>query len=140
MESIVKTRRGFRGFTLMELMIVVAVIAILAAIALPSYAEYIRRARRADARQALAQIQIAQEKWRANNLTYGTLLQLGVNANSPEGHYLITIPNNTATDYTITATAQGAQAADTGCASLTVTLAAGVETRTSVGGGNCWPN
>ena len=54
------------GFTLLELMIVVAVIAILAIIAVPSYIEQVRKGKRAEAVQAIGDIQLRQERWRAD--------------------------------------------------------------------------
>ena len=51
------------GFTLIELMITVAIIAILAGIAYPSYLSQVRRSNRTEARTALLQAQVAQEKF-----------------------------------------------------------------------------
>ena len=59
------------GFTLIELMIVVAVVAILALIALPMYTEQMRKGKRAEAAQALGDMQLRQESWRADHPTYG---------------------------------------------------------------------
>ncbi|WP_432741317.1 type IV pilin protein [Methylobacter sp. G7] len=92
------------GFTLIELMIVVAIIGILASIAYPAYTEYVIRAKRSDAKAALLQVQLAQEKWRANHTSYDTLANIGVNATSPDGYYTIAVSGNTATAYTATAT------------------------------------
>ena len=61
------------GFTLIELMIVVTVIGILAAIAYPSYQDYIRRARRIEAQSVMMDIQLMQEKYRINHVSYGGL-------------------------------------------------------------------
>lgn len=58
------------GFTLIELMIVVAVVAILASIALPAYQDSVRKSRRADVMTKLLNIQLEEEKWRANNTKY----------------------------------------------------------------------
>ena len=62
--------RRQRGFTLLELMIVVAIVAILAAIALPSYQEYVRAGRRGDAMNQVGSLQMALERWRAENPSY----------------------------------------------------------------------
>lgn len=114
------------GFTLIEMMIVVAVIAILAAIALPSYQDQVRKSRRADALRVLGEIRMAQERWRADRPTYGTLAEVG-NPGAGSSYYTYTVTDNTATAYTITATAQGAQANDkqggTSCTPLTINQA-----------------
>jgi type IV pilus assembly protein PilE len=76
------------GFTLIELMITVAIVGILAAIAYPSYTDYVIRSKRADGKAVLLQLQLAQEKWRANHTTYGSRTDLGITA-SPDGYYTI---------------------------------------------------
>jgi len=121
-----------QGFTLIELMIVVAVVGILSAIAYPSYQEFVRKARRADGKEALVRVQIEQEKWRTNNATYtGTIGDLGLTADSAEGHYEIAITANSATDFTATATGEGSQADDGDCSTLTITSTARTPTA-------CW--
>ena len=114
------------GFTLIELMIVVAIVAILAAVAFPSYQDSIRLARRSDAADGLMNLQGLQEKYRANNTTFGTLAQIGGAAASEDGFYTLTVGNNAATTYTLTATAVAGttQAADAGCTAMTLTVAA----------------
>lgn len=114
------------GFTLIELMIVLAIVAILAAIAYPSYLDSIRLARRADATDGLLTLQSQQEKYRANNTTFGTLAQIGGLAASSDGFYTLTVGNAAATSYTLTATAVAGttQAADTGCTAMTLTVVA----------------
>ena len=111
-----------RGFTLLELMIAVAIVGILAAIAYPSYRESVMKSRRSDAKAALLQVQLAQEKWRANNTTYGTLAQIGVGATSSEGYYTIAVTGNTATAYNATAAPTGAQTGDK-CGTFTINQA-----------------
>lgn len=125
------------GFTLIELMVTLAIIALLTMVAYPSYQGSVRKTRRSDGMVAALAIQVAQEKFRANCPFYAQTLgasnTCGANAgastvlaasSSPEGYYALTIAANSATGnaYTITATAQGDQANDTGCTALTLTF------------------
>ena len=132
------------GFTLIELMIVVAIAGILAAVAYPSFMEQVRKSRRADAIAALAQIQQAQERWRANNPTYTTDLSAsGLNvANPSSGYYTLTASGASATGYTATATAAGSQASDAKCTALTLSMNAGTitysKTGTAASANQCW--
>lgn len=129
------------GFTLIELMIVVAIIGILAAVAFPSYQDSVRKGRRADAQTGLMRVQLAQEKWRANNNTYGTLANIGVASASPDGYYTISVTSPTATGYTASAApvSTGPQASDT-CETLSITVSNGNSTYGSTGGtaSKCW--
>lgn len=95
--------KNARAFTLIELMIVVAVVGILAAIAYPAYTDYVIRAKRADGKAVLLQVQLAQEKWRANHTTYGSKSDLGITT-SPDGYYTVNdFTNIGASTYTATA-------------------------------------
>lgn len=95
------------GFTLVELMIVVAIVAILASLSYPSYVSFIRTSERSDAQTQLLDWANRQHIWRADHNSYNT----GINpVNSDE--YTYTMPNPTATSFTLTATAQGSQTAD----------------------------
>ncbi|WP_018649183.1 MULTISPECIES: type IV pilin protein [unclassified Thioalkalivibrio] len=58
------------GFTLIEVMIVVVIVAILASIAFPAYDRYVTRAERADGQNALTDVLLRQERFRANNPQY----------------------------------------------------------------------
>jgi type IV pilus assembly protein PilE len=127
-----------RGFTLIELMIVVAVMAVIALVALPSYQDTVRKSRRADAIAGLARLQQLQERYRGQSTAYASAsasmpVSWGQQAQSPEGHYDLSIGNTDATQYTLTATAKAAspQFGDTRCRSLSVKMLNGSITTSS---------
>lgn len=132
-------RRGVTGFTLVELMVVIAVVAILAAIAYPSYQEQVRKSRRAQAKADLVEYAQAAERFFTVNNTY-----VGFNlpatkspreANAPT-YYTLGIQSTPRT-FTITATAQGAQASDR-CGNLSINQA-GVKTSSGLAPlADCW--
>lgn len=146
------------GFTLIELVVVMIVVAILAAIAIPSFLKQIRKTHRSDAFTSIANLQLLEEKWRASNATYAPLASLGSGLSaSTGGYYTMSLTTPPATgacaavgavtpvksnknSYTITATATGSQAQDTQCATITLTNLCNVLSKTSTGGGTCWPN
>lgn len=112
-------RRDVVGFTLIELMIVVAVVAILAAIALPAYNEQVRKSRRSEAIAAVGQVQLAMERWRADNPTYANPSGAATYPTLPASpFYTYALGGQGPTAYTITATPAGAQAGDR-CGNLT---------------------
>ncbi len=78
-------RRRCRGFTVIELLIAMAIAGVLASVAYPTFRGAVDRSRRADAIGALLLAQLAQERWRANQLAYGTLAEIGVPATSAPG-------------------------------------------------------
>ena len=114
------TFKRFSGFTLIELMIVVAIIGILAGIAYPAYTDYVLRANRADGKAGLLNLQLAQEKYRADCSQYadgihatartcasGGTHNLVSSTSSPNGKYTLAITADTATPatpYKLTAT------------------------------------
>lgn len=124
-------RREQLGVTLMELLTVLVIIAILSAIAVPSYRQYTLRANRSEAKTALLFLSSALERCytRFNSYVYTGDSTTGCTVNFPQssenGLYTISaapIPPDTALTRTfvLTATPQGAQTKDTGCATLTL--------------------
>ena len=59
------------GFTLVEMLCAVVVASVLSSIAYPSFLGVVHRARRAEALVVLMQVQMAQERYRADHPTYG---------------------------------------------------------------------
>jgi len=92
-----------RGFTLLELMIVLTVVGIIMAIALPTFNAQMRKSRRSEALSRVQQLALEQEKWRSNNPTYGTCVNIVAGTLD---NYDLTCTNLTATRYTLTATAK----------------------------------
>lgn len=147
------TRRSVRspgsppGFTLIELMIVVAVVAILVAIALPSYNDSIRKGRRGQAKSDLVELAQRAERFRTVNSAFsgGAGFWATVPAAdqvSPRGggiaYYGITEVEAAGT-FTLTATPQNGQEADTRCMTLTLDQAGVKAASADPGNANrCW--
>jgi type IV pilus assembly protein PilE len=113
------------GFTLIELMIAVAVVGILATIAATSYQGQLQRSRRTDARSALLDLAGREEKLYSTTNAYSQAASdLGYAAFTQRigsGFYTVGVAvPNPPISYVITATAVGAQASDTACATLWV--------------------
>jgi type IV pilus assembly protein PilE len=138
------------GFTLIELMIVVAIIGILATIAYPSYQNYVTRSKRADGKAGLLNLQLAQEKYRANCPQYadgihattrtcvtGGSHNLVASTSSPDAYYTLAITAGNATTYTLTATPIFT---DTKCGTLGINSSlASPKTKTGTDTvANCW--
>ena len=124
------------GFSLVELMIAVAIIAILASVAFPSYTRYVQQTRRAAVMANMGEMAQWLERWYSKNNQYpstdnaneAAALSSATNAASTTWYNVaiaFTQTNGRNTDYTITATAQSNQSADsdsgTSCATLQVT-------------------
>lgn len=140
-----------RGFTLVEMLIVVAVGAILVTVALPGYQDYLRKARRADGQEALLRLQLEQERFRANRVSYATTLGAGDTGlglpgaigdlrASAEAHYTLSVVSASATGYVLQADGNGSlssgrQAKDGACTVLQLTLSPSGEQRAPTA---CW--
>jgi type IV pilus assembly protein PilE len=130
------------GFSLLELMIVLVIVGILAAVAYPSFQDSVRKGRRSDAFEAISRVQLAQERWRSNEVSYAASITnapgdtppgLGLSASSSDGHYTMALSSVGANGYTLTATAQGGQGQDASCKLLGVRVVNG---NLEYGGGN----
>lgn len=143
-----RLRRRSAGFTLIETMVTVGIAAVLSSIAYPSLEGQVLRARRADALVALLQAQLAQERFRASNASYGSLVEAGLRPTSPAGHYRIDVVANSAFGYEVLAGAVAGQARDTRCRYLrlavvdaSLTYASGSDATTANGADvnrHCW--
>lgn len=116
--SALSSRRRSLGFTLIETMVATAISAVLSSIAYPSFQAQVHKARRGDALLAIQQVQMAQERWRANHAGYASLAQLGLASVSPSGHYAIDVSGVGAHAYQVGALASGTQAGDLACRSI----------------------
>lgn len=125
------SRRGHRGFTLIEIVTVLGVASVLSSIAWPSFQGSLQKARRAEAMLAMAQVQIAQERWYANRGRYGSLEELRLPERTSAGHYQIAISEADAQGYVAVALASGAQAGDAACRQLRLSVAGGASIHAS---------
>lgn len=127
--------RRRNGFTLVEMAIAASIAVLMVSMAWPSYQSRLAKVRRNDAVQALTQVQIAQEMFRANTGVYApSLAQLrgGVSPVSPQGLYDITLENVAGEAYGVVARprAEGSQARDLDCPWLALRVDQGVVEQT----------
>jgi type IV pilus assembly protein PilE len=132
-------RRNMSGVTLIELMIVVIIVSILAAIAFPNYQEFSARAKRNEAKTALLQIKINQERFYLNNNTFTQdMTQLGFSADpftTDTGSYVVAVTAASPTNFSATATYQLGGNEATKCVTFTID---GRGAQTSGPEANCW--
>lgn len=114
--------RPARGFTLIELLICVGLVATLSALAYPSFSDAIATARRTDALMALMNVQMLQERFRADHRSYGELDELGAADISHAKHYAVAVVAHSAQGYSVRASALGSQQRDLLCRHLQLTV------------------
>jgi type IV pilus assembly protein PilE len=119
-----KKQRNSHGFTLIELMITVAIVGILASIAYPSYTDFVIRSNRSEAQRELLRLANLQEQVFVDSRSYAadmTGLGAGTAAIETEsGNYDISVSAQSATTFTLQATAKNIQSRDTACPTLTI--------------------
>jgi type IV pilus assembly protein PilE len=111
-------RSAARGFTLVEILIALSMAGVLSSVAVPTFQGHLQKARRADALVTMMQVQLAQSRWRANDMHYATLAQIGVGSVSSARHYTLALVSDNDDHYEVRAAATGAQAGDTACRNM----------------------
>lgn len=124
-----------RGFTLIELMIAVAIIAVLASIALPQYNQYVRSARRAEAIANLKSVQLQLERWRVDHSSYSGMANPFGSFNT--AHYTYALSGESATGYTLSATATSTDQKKDKCGDLSI-VKAGASIQNKAAATTCW--
>jgi type IV pilus assembly protein PilE len=134
-----------RGFTLIELVTVLAIAGILLAIAIPAFSEQLRKSRRGDAIAKLGDLVLRQERYRANNSSFGNCDQIlspatcaGYNSVSASPYYTFDAQGSPA-GYTLTASPRGGSAQEGDrCGIYTFSMSNGSLSRSAVGGAACF--
>ena len=130
--------KNIKGFSLVELMVVIGIAAILAAVGMPIYTSMTNKNHRHEGTAELLSISNAADNYEIRNGDYptGNLASFWTKTTTDNGYYSIAY-NHTAnsTQYTITATAIGAQAADTECSVIEYEIDGAVSNKTPA---DCW--
>lgn len=140
--------RPHRGFTLIEVLIVLAVLGILASLAYPSYVEHVRKARRSEAKAALLDLAMRQERYFTVTNTYadapaklgypGAAFPIDVQAGAASYYRLNASLGAVAGTFLATATPVGPQAADA-CGTFSINQFGVLgNTGNSAPAANCW--
>ena len=140
MKRDIMNKKKIQGMTLVELLIVVAIVAILASVALPSWNSQVQKARRADARNALLNVQLEQEKYRSNNGAYASALaDLGLGHYATGDYYDVSVVSNSSTAFLATAApnTNGGQNNDS-CGTFAVTQSGASEDGDYATIASCW--
>ncbi|SMF01386.1 type IV pilus assembly protein PilE [Alteromonadaceae bacterium Bs31] len=132
-----------RGFSLVEVVIVMAIIGIVTAFAYPSYQDSVLKSHRAEGIETLLDVAQAQEVLYSQTNAYSTnakpFAPTASSVTSEKGYYVVTVTSGacgTSACFVATATAQGSQAADKLCATLSID---NLGTKSSTPSGNsCW--
>ena len=125
-----------KGFTLIELMVVVAIIGILAAIAVPNFVKFQCRSKQSEARGNLKAMYVAQESYKAEFDSYGSVGPIDGQANAQTATNQIGfVPKGNRLRYIYSATSN---APTTGTAAQFTGLATGGSTDTNEMTGDLW--
>jgi len=119
-----------RGFTLAEVAVACALVGVLASVAVPGLREQQRVAGRSDAIDALTRLQVEQARHFDLHGLYASQLDAlrgASSARSPQGSYVVALERSAPEAYTATATARadGPQAGDDVCRTLTLRVREG---------------
>lgn len=113
-------RRPAGGFTLIEVLCTLALAGIVSGIAVPGYRQALQKARRTDATLALMQLQMAQERYRADHGRYAGLRELAQSDRTTSGHYRLVVAAADERAFEAHAIATGTQDGDADCRRITL--------------------